>query len=160
MSVYISYQFEGFSLSPIIEKTVIEVIEKLLFDYRLANGEVGIIIADDATLEELNRLYRSKNGPTDVLSFSYLEGESIEGKDVDEDFAVGDIFISLDRASEQAVENEHSLEQELLLLILHGVLHLTGFDHGSWEDSRIMKLKEQDLLKIFEPLLSGGEIDE
>lgn len=77
------------------------------------------LIAGDAELRELNRNYLHKDYPTDVLSFPAC-GQA--------DF-LGDIAISLDRAREQAAEHGHAVEREIEILLLHGVLHLLGFDH-------------------------------
>ena len=78
-------------------------------------GAVDVLIADDRRLRELNRRYRGKNAPTDVLSFPLAEG--------------GDIAISAEIASENAGRYKHSPSAELKILILHGMLHLAGHDH-------------------------------
>ena len=77
---------------------------------------ITCLITDDRHLESLNRQFRSKNAPTDVLSFPWENGG-------------GEIAISLDTAARQAAEFGHGLEQELRILILHGLLHLAGMDH-------------------------------
>jgi probable rRNA maturation factor len=78
---------------------------------------VTCLITDDRELRRLNRKFRGKNYATDVLSFPSLEA------------GAGEIAISLDRAAEQAAEHGHSLTDEIRILMLHGVLHLTGMDH-------------------------------
>src|SRR5690349_14953394 len=78
---------------------------------------VNCLITTDAELRRLNRTFRRKDYATDVLSFP--SGNSVPGE----------IAISLDRAGEQAAEHGHSLEQEIRILMLHGVLHLSGMDH-------------------------------
>jgi len=80
-----------------------------------------VLIADDAELERLNRLFRKKSYPTDVLSF---------GSDKMDGF-LGEIAISEPRAAAQAQEQGHSKDCELRILMLHGVLHLTGMDHDT-----------------------------
>jgi probable rRNA maturation factor len=89
---------------------------------RVAPGrEVTCLITDDRELRRLNRKFRGKNYATDVLSFpSHDTGPSQEA---------GEIAISLDRAADQAAEYGHSLADEVRILMLHGVLHLTGLDH-------------------------------
>jgi probable rRNA maturation factor len=83
---------------------------------RVARGrEIGCLITDDRELRLLNRRFRGANYATDVLSFPSGTG--------------GEIAISLDRAALQAAEHGHSIDQELRILMLHGVLHLTGLDH-------------------------------
>jgi probable rRNA maturation factor len=84
------------------------------------DGEVTVLLADDARLKELNSSFRHKNKPTDVLSFPAFENE--EGM-------AGDLAISLETAQRQADEHGHALEDEVRILMLHGVLHLAGYDH-------------------------------
>lgn len=84
-------------------------------------GEVDALLADDATLRRLNKTFRGKNKPTDVLSFP--SPEAISG------VHAGDLAISLETAERQAISYGHSLRDEVRILILHGVLHLTGMDH-------------------------------
>ena len=83
--------------------------------------EVSIVLSDDAQLQTLNRDFRGQDKPTDVLSF--------EGQDPDGVY-LGDIIISMERCAEQATEANHSLDDELALLTIHGMLHLLGYDHG------------------------------
>ena len=98
------------------------------------DGAVTVLLADDARLKELNRSFRGKNKPTDVLSFpAVTNGEG----------AAGDIAISLETAARQAEEHGHTLTEEVRILLLHGVLHLAGFDHES--DSGEMRVHEQEL---------------
>jgi probable rRNA maturation factor len=85
---------------------------------RLCKGEVTCLVTTDAELRRLNRTFRKKDYPTDVLSFP-------SGPEA------GELAISLDRAQVQAQELGHTLEEELRILILHGALHLTGMDHES-----------------------------
>jgi probable rRNA maturation factor len=84
---------------------------------------VVCLITDDRELRRLNRQFRGKNRATDVLSFpADLASGASRG-------ALGEIAISIDRAAEQAAERGHSLADELRILMLHGLLHLSGFDH-------------------------------
>ena len=83
-------------------------------------GEVGVLLTGDAAVRELNRQYRRKDKPTDVLSFPAVENAG--------DIA-GDLVVSLETAQQQAAERGHSLETEIKVLLLHGLLHLAGYDH-------------------------------
>jgi probable rRNA maturation factor len=85
-------------------------------------GAVGLLLADDATLKALNCNYRRKNKPTDVLSFPAAGPEA--GARL-----AGDLAISVETAGRQAAEHGHTLAAELKILVLHGVLHLSGHDH-------------------------------
>ena len=86
---------------------------------------VTVAFVSDRAMRELNRLWRHKRGTTDVLSFpaDQDEFEKVEGS------TLGDVVISLEQAARQAKQNECTLEQEIAQLILHGMLHLCGFDH-------------------------------
>ena len=89
------------------------------------SGEVDILLSTDAELKRLNRIFRSKNKPTDVLSFP-------APPEISEQHA-GDLAISIETAARQAKAFGHSLAGELRILILHGLLHLTGMDHETDE---------------------------
>ena len=84
-----------------------------------AGAEVAVTVSNDRRLRDLNRTYRGKDRPTDVLSFAYD----------DDDGPLGDVVISVDRAVAQAAERGHDLQRELELLTLHGTLHVCGYDH-------------------------------
>lgn len=98
------------------------------------SGDVTVLLADDARLKALNRVWRSKNKATDVLSFP--AGENGEG-------VAGDLAISVEMAAKQAAAHGHALDDELRILMLHGVLHLAGFDHEA--DTGEMRSLECDL---------------
>jgi probable rRNA maturation factor len=87
---------------------------------------VGVLIADDAALADLNRKFRNRSRPTDVLSFASGETDPGSGR-----IHLGDVAISLQRASAQAKTANHPLTDELRLLLVHGTLHLFGFDHDT-----------------------------
>ncbi len=129
-------------------KWLTAVITNLLKEYNLTGGEVGVIIAGDKLLHKLNLQYRDKDAPTDVLSFSYLDDT---GDQVGEnEFAVGDIYISLDRVKTQAEEAGHSFKREAALLVIHGTLHLIGFDHEHDEDAELMQQEERSLMRKYD----------
>lgn len=98
------------------------------------SGELSILLADDKQLRQLNKQFRGKNKPTDVLSFPAPE-EFVD--------LAGDLAISLDTAQKQAASFNHTLDQELRVLLLHGILHLAGYDHET--DTGEMAAKELDL---------------
>lgn len=88
---------------------------------------VTIAFVSDRAMGELNRLWRRKRGTTDVLSFpaGQDEFESVDGS------SLGDVVISLEQAARQAKENRMSLDEEIAQLILHGMIHLCGYDHST-----------------------------
>jgi probable rRNA maturation factor len=98
-------------------------------------GEVDVLLADDVTLRRLNRAFRGKNKPTDVLSFPAPE-------EVSETHA-GDLAVSLETAARQAAAYGHDLRDEVRILLLHGLLHLSGLDHET--DDGEMAAREAEL---------------
>jgi probable rRNA maturation factor len=103
-------------------------------------GELSVLLAGDERLRALNLQFRGKDKPTDVLSFPALPGIADCGQG-------GDLAISLDTASRQAADCGHTLETEVKILILHGLLHLAGYDHES--DRGQMRRRETLLRKQF-----------
>lgn len=109
--------------------------------------EVSILLTDDARIAELNKEYRQIDGPTDVLSFSMTEGEDFGGAD-DEPNLLGDVVISVDTAGRQARERGVELDDEMDVLLAHGLLHLLGYDHSEPEQERIMFARQEEVLGI------------
>ncbi len=106
-----------------------------------------VSLVGDREMQVLNRDYRGKDRPTDVLAFALREGESTPGGE-DE---LGDVIISLDTAQRQATERGVTLQGEVRDLLIHGILHLLGFDHERGpDDSRRMKAKERWLKRVLE----------
>jgi probable rRNA maturation factor len=103
------------------------------------HGEVSVLLGTDATIRTLNRNYRKKDKTTDVLSFPVGEFHGEAPKQA------GDLAISLDTAEKQAEEHGHSLQIEVKILLLHGLLHLAGYDHEA--DKGQMARKESALRK-------------
>ncbi len=101
----------------------------------ISQNQVELLITDNQTIQVLNKKYRGKDAPTDVLSFPFEDKENL-----------GQIVISLDRAKEQALDLNQSLEEELKFLFAHGVLHLLGYDHHKPEEEKVMLAKTYKLL--------------
>lgn len=108
-------------------------------------AELSIVLADDPTVHELNRTYRNTDAPTDVLSFSQLDGEQFTRPEGNTQH-LGDIVISVETAARQAAQYRQTLQQELEHLLVHGVLHLIGYDHETPEDAAAMQLQEDEVL--------------
>ena len=108
----------------ISQKKFKSLLRRLIDYYKLEDPEVSLVFVGTRAIRTLNRRFRKKNAPTDVLSFPIRE-ESIDGK-----FYLGDIVISVPQAFKQCSSQNHGLERELELLIIHGFLHLLGFKHG------------------------------
>ena len=116
---------------------------RILDDSDRSEAELSILITDDEEICSLNRLYRDMNRPTDVLSFSQLEGEG----PVIVPQLLGDVVISWETAQRQASELGHGVPVEMKRLLIHGVLHLLGFDHEKGEEAaRAMREEEEKYL--------------
>jgi len=158
VTVSIKYLNSDDSFSNQFTEYLTGIVVKLLEENGLSGGEVSVIIADNAVLQNLNRQYRNNDAPTDVLSFCYLEPDD-QLAQAEKDFAVGDIYISVERAREQAEEAGHNLGKEITLLTVHGMLHLLGYDHGEETGARLMQNKERAVMSEFDSAVSGGETD-
>ncbi|MES2641823.1 MAG: rRNA maturation RNase YbeY [Myxococcota bacterium] len=111
-------------------------------------AELSILLCDDAFIRDLNAQWRQKDEPTDVLSFAMGEGE---GADVNPDL-LGDIVISVETAARQGAALGLTLDQEIRVLLVHGLLHLLGYDHIDPADAPEMRAREAELLAV----LGGG----
>ena len=103
-------------------------------------SELSILLVDDKEMRRLNLEYRRLDKPTDVLSFSQLEG--VTPLAADAPVPLGDVVISVDTAMRQAAEHAHSVGDEMDLLIVHGILHLLGYDDETDEGAEEMKRRE------------------
>ncbi len=108
------------------------------------NCELSIAIVEIAEMAELNQQYRGVAGPTDVLSFGCDDPCAVLGPD--EPVTLGDVVIAPEIALAQATEYGHTVEEELNLLLVHGVLHLLGYDHEADEDAGAMQARERAIL--------------
>lgn len=117
------------------------------------NYELSITLVDNKKIQEINRDYRSIDQVTDVISFAIEDNDDEEFWDFfeEEDFPIprllGDIFISIDRTKEQAKDYGHSFERELGFLVVHGFLHLNGFDHQTEAEEKEMFALQEKILK-------------
>lgn len=110
------------------EKAFRPFILKLKKAIHVRKGHFNVVFTDDATIQKLNKTYRKKNKPTDVLSFNYGDDSEM----------AGEIYISVPTAHRQAKELGHSFGSELNKLFVHGILHLHGYDHETDQDYKIM----------------------
>lgn len=111
-----------------------------------ANMEISITFVDDAAMQQMNKQYLDKDRPTNVLSFPLQEGEF---SDINPEI-LGDIVISVDTANRDAAKGNLSFDEEILFLIIHGLLHLIGYNHENTPtaDVRKMKKKEKELFSL------------
>lgn len=108
------------------------------------DAEISVLICDGDFIHKLNKEYRGIDAPTDVLSFALNEGDVPE--DPEEEKALGDIVINMDRAIEQAKEYGHSKERETAYLAVHSLLHILGYDHYDPEEKKEMRAQEEKIL--------------
>jgi probable rRNA maturation factor len=106
------------------------------------DSDLSIVLTDDARLQQLNRDYLGIDAPTDVLSFPASETDPETGARY-----IGDILISMSRARSQAEAAGHPLESEVQLLVVHGVLHLLGHDHGKPQEKTRMWKAQAEVLE-------------
>ncbi len=111
--------------------------------------EVAVLLCGDGRIQELNRRYRGKADPTDVLSFPREEGRNGEP-------VCGDIAVSLDTLERNAARFGTSENDEMKRLLVHGLLHLAGMDHGRGKSGRMLALQEKLLLQLQPDMIYGG----
>ena len=132
-----------------------EWVKKIAQDVLKAEGitssyEISLVFTDSETVQQLNRDYRSVDEPTDVIAFYMLPQKGADSSFVlppDNVLRLGEVVISYPQAVEQAKEQGHPTEQELALLVIHGILHLLGYDHEQPEKEAKMRAKERELLE-------------
>lgn len=114
--------------------------EKIIKDVETldSNAEIALILVDIDEIHKINKEYRHKDYPTDVISF--------ESDDEEDENYHGEIFLCVDKVYEQAKLYEHSNEREFAFLLVHGVLHLHGYDHMTEEDEKVMFAKQDEIL--------------
>lgn len=142
-----SLEIEGFD-DLVNEEEIRGYVEKVLekeYDSKVP-VYVSLLFTGNDEIQVINREYRDKDQPTDVISFAYHETEDFDIGPYD---TLGDIVISLERVVEQAKEYNHSPKRELFYVLTHGVLHLLGYDHIEEEERKEMRAKEEEILGSF-----------
>lgn len=138
----------------ILKRPIRKIARKILSDSGYPDAELSILIVDNADIQEINRDYLQRDKPTNVISFAMQEGE---GGGV-QPLLLGDVVISAERAADDAAEAGIPFEHELIFLLLHGILHLLGYDHerGTEEQAAEMEAREQELFSA----LQGDFLDQ
>jgi len=109
-------------------------------------AELGVLVTDDDTVRSLNREYAGEDATTDVLAFSLREGEEFASPDGV--LRLGEVIISHPTAVRQAAEAGRPVDEEMAHLLVHGILHLLGYDHAEVGDERAMRAREEELLAL------------
>ena len=108
---------------------------------------ISVSLVDNEFIHKINRDYRGIDRPTDVISFAFLDNEDRNALyKSKEPVCLGDIYISVEKSKEQAIEYGHSLNRELSFLFVHGLLHLLGYDHMTEEDEKVMFRLQDEIL--------------
>lgn len=126
---------------------IVQNLSKILSALGYEDHELSVVMTDDDHMMELNQTFRGIAKPTNVLSFPMLEGEFASISP----YLLGDIVVSVDTAQKEADDAGITLDERLSQLMIHGVLHLVGFDHERGEDEAIeMEQKSLELLRLIE----------
>lgn len=144
MNTYEIFNETNYDLKKETDK-LYELLAFALKREKLDNVEFNVIFVDSNTIHDINKTYRSVDRVTDVISFALEDNKTIE---LDHRL-LGDIYICVERAEEQAKEYGHSFLRELAFLTIHGLLHLLGYDHMEKEEEKIMFQKQEDILNEF-----------
>lgn len=154
-NLQLSIQIEDPFVSLVDKDWLGKVVETTL----IADGvgelvDIGLVIASDETVQNLNRSYRGVDASTDVLAFALSQPSSDEVEHFamppDKILHLGEVIVSYLQAKRQAEEQQHPIERELALLVAHGVLHLLGYDHGKPEAEQSMRAMEAEILNSIE----------
>ena len=114
-------------------------IETIILSENKTLGEISYVFCDDAYLHNINMQYLNHDTLTDIISFDYTEGDIISG----------DIFVSIERVKDNAIDFKVSFEEELKRVLAHGVLHYCGYKDKTNTDATLMRTKENEKIKLF-----------
>lgn len=151
LNIFIENTYEGFEIDEVQIHSDLKKITKYLLEqkdiinksclkgYKYKTLCFDVVFCDNQKIREINKDYRQKDCPTDVISFAIFADSLPEERFIfDDEINLGEIIISLDKIKEQAQEHNHSFENELYFLLSHGILHCLGFDHLTDEDYNFM----------------------
>ena len=122
----------------------------------LAEAELSIALTDDEEIHELNRVFRQRDEPTDVLAFSMREGAHVGSLGAIPEM-LGDVVVSVEMARRQAARRGRALETEVRELLAHGLLHLVGYDHRTKDEARAMGAETRRLCRAAARRARSGE---
>ena len=154
--IEISVSSKSWNVIPDFSRIAHEAIKATLQhvgDLNKKNPTISVVLADDLLLRQLNKKHRKKNYPTNVLSFSYMEELNLSIYSIKEslpdEFYIGDIAISIDTLLQESVKYNIPLNDHFKHILVHGVLHLLGYDHETNEkDAEIMQKAEIEILSL------------
>jgi probable rRNA maturation factor len=137
LSVHIFYDEIDFRLKG--WRKIRILLEKVIRDEKKVPGDLNFILTNDSLLRKINVKFLKHNFYTDVISFNYNEGDRLNGE----------VYISIDTVKENAKNYKVSYKEEVLRVMVHGILHICGFEDGTLEEKSMMKDKEDHWLKQF-----------
>ena len=127
-----------------VDETLLnKVADYAMMSEDVHNGVVNIIIVDNKKIREINKEYRKIDKETDVISFALEDDDTFIELPIR---VLGDIYISIDKVKVQASEYGHSEKREICFLVVHGILHLLGYDHMNTSDEKVMFSKQEKIL--------------
>lgn len=115
--------------------------------FNINNPVYNIVIIDNKRIHEINKQYRDKDAETDVISFAFEEVNDVSYESIR---FLGEIYVSYEKCVAQAKEYGHSVDRELCYLVVHGLLHLLGYDHIKEEDKKVMRSLEEEILNEYD----------
>ena len=125
------------------EEEIHRVLKKGVELEEIKEAIFTVIIVDNTYIHDLNKMYRGMDRPTDVITFALEDTKDMETVPR----MLGDIYVSIEKAKEQAIQYGHSLRREICFLVVHGFYHLLGFDHQTLEEEKIMFARQEALLQ-------------
>ncbi len=148
MEIYINNEQDIYEIDQTIEKMINDLTYLVLESENISDeGELSILFTTDEGIHKINKEFRDIDKKTDVLSFPQYP--SLKDGCDDIYIVLGDIIISTETALEQAKEYNHSTHRELGFLFVHSMFHLLGYDHDTEENTKIMRAKEEGILKKY-----------
>lgn len=150
VTIDVAMQDEAWEALDMVEQTVIKAVETTVEFANLPHLakdrplEICMVLANDDLVQILNREYRGKDKPTNVLTFAALDGES--APDPGGQLSLGDVFLSLETLRQEAEEQNKPFHDHLIHLCVHGTLHLLGYDHIEEDDATVMEMLEIKIL--------------
>jgi probable rRNA maturation factor len=156
MHIQISEVLQSYGLSQTVMTELLEQAAQAVLSRQAthAQEDASLVLTDEAQLQQLNKQYLGIDAPTDVLSFPSGDDDPDSGA-----YYLGDVLISYPRASSQALAGGHPVEAELQLLVVHGMLHLYGYDHQDQESKATMWAIQAALLRQLDCPISGPSLE-
>jgi probable rRNA maturation factor len=142
---------EGGPYAELPQRDVLRWARAMLAAVDLSRAELSLVLTDDERIHELNRTYRHKDKPTDVLAFAQREGELGESAGR----ILGDVVVSIPTARRQAKARRRAVTAEVTMLIAHGLLHLLGYDHQTDAEDRLMRRETRRLCAAAQTAQTG-----